>query len=183
VDSSGNPLPWDALVHTTLTVEAQGSGSNPPGAIIVKVSALKSGKISYLTLVRVTTRPDGTHIYRGSRAASDLVNRPSGLTVAAVVYEQVEFDYQVAETFMADLGVPEERRMGIAWGNGDESRRRPPANLDYFRAAGYEPARVEVIGYSGVTPDEFFIQNQADVLLYLGHGHHERNFIFLTARV
>jgi len=97
-----------------------------------------------------------------------------------VIYEQVEFDYQVAETFMADLGVPEERRMGIAWGNGDESRRRPPANLDYFRAAGYEPARVEVIGYSGVTPDELFIQNQADVLLYLGHGHHERNFIFLT---
>uniref|UniRef100_UPI00321F6E37 hypothetical protein n=1 Tax=Thermogutta sp. TaxID=1962930 RepID=UPI00321F6E37 len=130
-----------------------------------------------LTLVRVTTRPDGTHIYRGSRAASDLVNRPSGLTVAAVVYEQEEFDYQVAERFMSDLGVPEERRRGIAWGNGDQGRNRPPANLDYFRAAGYEPARVEVIGYSGVMPDEFFIQNQAGILLYIGHGWHDLNYL------
>jgi len=180
IDSDGNPLPWDALMDDTLTVETRGSGGNPPTTVTVKVSALKSGKVTYLILNKVSTLPDGTHIYRGSRAASDLVNRPSGLTVAAVVYEQEEFDYQVAERFMSDLGVPEERRMGIAWGNGDESRRRPPANLDYFRAAGYEPARVEVVGYAGVTPDEFFIQNQARVFLYLGHGSHQYNYVYLT---
>lgn len=78
--------------------------------------------------------------------AQHFVASLDGLTVAAVVYEQEDFDYQVAETFMADLDVPEERRMGIAWGNGDEGRSRPPANLDYLRAAGYEPARVEMIG-------------------------------------
>lgn len=180
IDSDGNPLPWDALVENTLTVEARGSGGNPPATVAAKVSALKSGKVTYLTLSKVSTLPDGTHIYRGSRSAGDLVNRPNELTVAALVYEQEEFDYQVAERFMSDLDVPEERRMGIAWGNGDQTLNRPPANIDYFRAAGYEPARIEVIGYPQVLPDEFFIQNQADAFLYLGHGSHRDNFVFLT---
>jgi len=179
VDSNGNPLSWDLLVDDTLTVEVQGAGSNPPSTVTVKVSALKSGKATYLTLNKVSTLPDGTHIYRGSRATSDLVNQASELTVAAVVYMQEEFDYQVAERFMSDLGVPEERWRGIAWGNGDQTLNRPPANLDYFRAAGYEPARVEVVDYPDVTPDEFFIQNQADVLFYLGHGNHDQNFVYL----
>jgi hypothetical protein len=177
IDNGGNPLPWDALVVDTLTVEAQGIGSNSPNTITVKVSALKSGKVTSLTLNKVSTLPDETHIYRGSRAASDLVNRTSELTVAAVVYEQVDVDYQVAEKFMNDLGVPDARRMGIAWGNGDQSQNRPPANLDYFHAAGYEPAQVEVVGYPGVMPGKFFIQNQASVLVYIGHGWHDTNHL------
>ena len=36
-----------------------------------------------------------------------------------------------------------------------------------------------MIYYPSVTPDEFFIQNQADVFLYLGHGSHDRNELFL----
>jgi hypothetical protein len=180
VDANGTDLAWDKLVMSDddVTVEAQGTGDNPPSHVWARVEALQSGRGTGIRL-EFSHTSNGTHIYRATHAASELVNRPSVLTVAAVVYEEEDFDYQVVETFMEDLGVPETRRMGIVWGDGDQAQNRPPANIDYFRAAGYETAQVSMIYYPSVTPDEFFIQNQADVMLYLGHGDHNNNYLYL----
>ncbi len=180
VDAGGADLAWDELVMSDddLTVEARGSGDNPPGHVWAQVKALQSGREVGMQLTFSHTT-GGTHIYRGVYPAHWLVGQPGVLTVAAVVYEEDDFDYGVVETFMSDLGVPATRRMGIAWGDGDQARKRPPANLDYFRAAGYETARISMPYYPSATSDEFFIQNQADVLLYLGHGDHNNNYLYL----
>jgi len=181
VDASGAPLAWDALVMSddNLIVEARGIGDNPPDHVWAQIKALQSGRETGIQLIFSHTTA-GTHIYRRVYPASWLVSKPGVLTVAAVVYEEEDFDYEVAEKFMDDLGVPAIRRMGIAWGNGDQVRNRPPANLDYFRAAGYETVRISMLHYPSATSDECFIQNQADVLLYLGHGDHRRNFVYLV---
>ena len=180
VDASGAALAWDALVMSDddLTVEARGSGDNPPSHVWAHIKALQSGREVGIQLTFSHTT-GGTHIYRGVYPAHWLVGQPDVLTVAAVVYEEDDFDYGVVETFMSDLRVPATRRMGIAWGDGDQARKRPPANIDYFRAAGYETARIRALYYPDATTDEFFIQNQADVLLYLGHGDHNNNYLYL----
>lgn len=43
MDSSGNKLPWDALVDDTLIVKARGSGDNPPTFVQARVTSLQSG--------------------------------------------------------------------------------------------------------------------------------------------
>lgn len=181
VDANGNELTWDDLVTADdmLFIEAEGTGDNPPDLVWSQVKALQSGKGSGIGLGYVETVGQ-THIYRGARSAHDLVVKPGALMVAAVVYEEDEFDYEVAQTFMDDLEIPDIRQMGIAWGEtGAQARNRPPANIDYFKAAGYETAQVIISGYGEEKTDEFFIQNQADIFLYLGHGLHDSNSLFL----
>ncbi len=183
VDESGTVLDWDALVMSDdeLIVEARGTGDNPPDHVWAQVKALQSGRKTVIQLMFSHTT-GGTHVYRGTHAAAQLVSKPSALTVAAVVWDwnPSETDYEIAQEFMDNLGIPENRRRGIAWGDGDETKNRPPANLDYFRAAGYETAKVSALYYPDATTDEFFIQNQADVLFYLGHGAHEANYVHLS---
>jgi len=81
---------------------------------------------------------------------------------------------------MNNLGIPPYRRRGIAWQDGDQARNRPPANLDYFRAAGYEVARLSAPAYPGAPQGKVYVQNQADVLFYIGHGSHSANYVFLS---
>jgi protocatechuate 3,4-dioxygenase beta subunit len=175
-DSDGNELPWDALVTGGVILEARGTGDHPPTSVEARTTSLQSGRVETIPLQYDST-VDGTHIY--GIKASGFVDPFDDLTVAAVVYEEEVFDYEVAEDFMEKLGVPEERRLGIAWGDGDEAQNRPPATMDYMRAAGYETVRVEMVDYPSASSDEFFAQNQADVLFYLGHGRHDDNYLYL----
>ncbi len=180
VDGAGSPLAWDALVlaSQSLVVEARAHGDNPPARLEARLRAEPSGFEAHLDL-NLQGTADGVHTYRGSRSARDAVSPTTDGTVAAVVYE-AEFDYGVAGQFMDNLGIPAARRRGIAWSGGDEARRRPPANLEYLKAAGYEDVTVDLPAYPSVPEDKVFVQNQADVLLYIGHGHHDVNQLFLT---
>ena len=111
VDAGGTALAWDALVMSDddLIVEVRGAGDNPPDYVWVQVKALQSGSETGFQIPFSHTS-NGVHVYRGAHPANDLVSQPGVLTVAAVVYEEEDFDYQVATTFMEDLGVPEVRR-------------------------------------------------------------------------
>ncbi len=183
VDAGDTPLAWDALVMSddTLIVKAWGTGSNPPAHVWALVQTLQTGKMTSVQLQFQQT-VGGVHIYRGTRAAGELIYKPGVMTMAAVVWDwnPNDTDYEIAQEFMDDMGIPELRQRGIAWGNGDQAKNWPPANMDYFRAAGYETARVEMAHYPDAATDEFFIQNQADVLFYLGHGMHTENFVHLS---
>jgi len=183
VDANGNTLPWDALVRSDamLTVEVHATGDQPPADVWVQIDALQSQYISGFPLPFQRT-VNGIHIYRGSKPAAELVIKPDVITVAAVAwdFEPSETDFEIAEELMNNLGIPPYRRRGIAWQDGDQARNHPPANLDYFRAAGYEVARLSVPAYPGSPQGKFYVQNQADVLFYLGHGNHVDNYIYLS---
>ena len=177
-EDGAQTMPWDGLVDDTLVIEAVLYEDPYPDTVTVQVTAEQSNKVSTITLAYDDTLPDDGHVYRGSQGADQLVNRPDELTVAAVVNAQIEFEYEVATTFMDDLGIPVHLRRGIAWGLGDEETERPPANTDFIKAAGYEIARLELLDYEAL-PNEFFIKNQAKMLLYIGEGLHHEKVIFL----
>jgi hypothetical protein len=162
-DDGVSILPWDGLADTSIFVEARLPAvvPSPPDSLNALITAHQSGKRTLVSLPYATT--DGAdYVYRSQPIDADqLVDRPDELTVAAVVNAQVEYEYEVAQRFMDRLGIPMERRRGIAWGTGDEATGRPPADLEFFTAAGYENAKVALLGYTDV--DEFLLKNQADV--------------------
>lgn len=172
-------LPWNALAGTFLYVEARVPtlGAGRPDTLEALISAEESGRDTLVPLTYETT--NGLQdIYRSQQlGVSQLVDRPTERTVAAVVNAAVEDEYAVAVNFMDILDISAQHRRGIAWGTGSESSGRPPASLEFFNAAGYENARATIPGYRGF--DDFFIKNQADVFFYVGEGWHGSNRLVL----
>ncbi|MFA5787621.1 MAG: PKD domain-containing protein [Actinomycetota bacterium] len=172
-------LPWDTLAGPAVYVEARipTLGTGRPDTINALITAQQSGKNTVVPLSYQST--DGLKdIYRSQQLdVSQLVDRPTERTVAAVVNFAVEDEYDVAVNFMEILGVPSQLRRGIAWGMGSESQGRPPASTEFFKSAGYENARASLPGYRGF--DDFFVKNQAEVLFYIGEGWHRINRLLL----
>jgi len=176
-------LPWDGLVNDTLVVEAIVYDEPRPEVVTTRVTAEQSNKVTTLALNYVYTGGDGGHVYRISRDADQFISESVELTAAAVVNAHDETEYGIAWTYINDLvGTNDSFHRGIAWGEGDEGTNRPPASLEYFKAGGFENAKVELVMYDAV-PDEFFIKNQADVLLYIGEGWHDDNYLYLLNRI
>ena len=183
-DDGQTSLEWDDLAEETLWIEAEEIDAellNQAAPIVVQITAMNTGKQTLVSLAYDAS--DG--MYRGSVPVAQIVSQPEGLTAAAVVYgggDPDPFDYDVALEFMNRLGVPLQNRLGIAFSTGSLEDEAvdwvPPANLDFFRAAGYELIKVET---TQVLSDEVwgFAKNQADILLYIGHGWHKENWLLL----
>jgi hypothetical protein len=183
-DDSQTPQEWGDLAEETLWIEAVEIDVwqlNQTTSITVQVTAMNTGKQISLSLPYDASRG----AYLGSVPVEQIVSELEGLTAAALVYggdEPDEFDYDVAREFMDRLGVPPQNRLGVAFSTGSLEGEPvdwiPPTNLNFFRAAGYELIKVEVL--KGESEEVWgFIKNQADILLYIGHGKHLDNMVFL----
>ena len=181
LDESSEPLPWNRLVTETLRLEAQVLEGERPDVMTATVQTSNSGLTATVALEREGT----SDTYQGSVAVSQIVDQAVTDTAAAVLYvrddytqEEIEREYGVAEDLLAALG-PESAWRGIAQGDGDEEQFIPPANLEFMRAAGYEVVTATLQGAEDVTA-RAFVHNQAEILLYVGHGWHDENFLFLN---
>ncbi len=181
LDENGAPLPWHRLVTQTLRLEAEVLQGMYPDVMTATVESSNSQLTTSVLLERVET----SNKYRGAVPLNQIVNRAATNTAAAALYvrddytqEQIEFEYELAAAFLADLG-PESRWRGIAQGNGDEERFIPPANLEFMQAAGYEVVTV-TLQSPQTAATRAFVHNQAEILLYVGHGHHDDNYLDLN---
>lgn len=165
-------LGWDELITDLLPVEAIIFDDNPPSSINAEIISAQSKVGQVFPLAYVEALPGGGHIYRGEIESSTITTRTGDMMIATIINDESAFDYNVAVEFMNRMFLPLDSRMGIARGDGDEELGYPPASVEFFQAGGYETASVDLVDYT-VEPDVFFVQNQADILLYLGHGWHE----------
>ncbi len=171
-------LPWDGLVDESFVVEAIVPGDIFPETVTARVVTQQSERTTTFSLVYQGTQSDGLHRYLGTVPASSLIGQLNGESIASVIDVEDPFDYSVTEEFLDRLGVSNNQLLGIAWGDGDEALGRPPASVQFMRAAGFENAEVDLVEFTA-EPDQFFLQHQADTLFYIGHGWHDRNTIVL----
>lgn len=60
-------------------------------------------------------------------------------------------------------------KVSLAIASGNKDKRIPPAAPEYFKSAGYEVFSVTTTGTAKIE-DFIFVKNQADYIIYVGHG-------------
>jgi hypothetical protein len=176
LDNAGQRLSWDHIHDRDLNVVAYGVGGNSCAADSFQgsIQTPENGPIS-LTFEETG---DNTGVFTAqSVPVGDIITEPSEETEIALV--GVDSDDRLIDFFENDiLSIGGYVDRGIAVSGGNQGRHAPSADLPALQAAGFERATVTAANYSEVA----FVKNQADILIYVGHGSHADHRIAIHGR-
>ncbi len=184
---------WDHLYKKgdTLYIEAKGIGGNPniQDKITVKISSSVTNLTGILTRLIETSSNSDT--YCGTlRIDQELVNTSEGAEKDEIAVLELEGDIDpddsasrtVGEVFLSKF--PKNwKNSSIARGAGSETTIPPipPCNKEFVKAGGFEIITIDVGG--NYKPAYAFVKNQADLLVYIGHGSSKDGAIMVYPKV
>jgi parallel beta-helix repeat protein len=102
------------------------------------------------------------------QSEQDKANYPNDGTDNLVDFGQY-FMSEISKVLSEKEQISISRPLSWASATGDEEKRVPPATPEYFESGGFDTITISTTG-SAQLNDFFFVENQADYLIYVGHG-------------